>query len=560
MGASSNNAGITRRAMMATAGAAIVGGRLGFASQASSGGASAPLVATKLGRIQGEHLDGVNRFLGIRYAQSIAGRNRFAAPKPVVAWTGVREAVRFAPSSPQPASEMQTPVSPAFTPPSYVVPGDDCLALNVWAPATPANARLPVMVWLHGGGWTSGSGSCAIYDGANLARRGDVVVVTLNHRLGASGYTDFSRVVGGPFADSANLGVRDIVAALEWVRDNIAAFGGDPGLVTIFGESGGGWKVCTMLGMPSAKGLFHRAVVESGPLTRFLTPAQADDLARAVLSELGLTPATAAEGLNSVTFEQVVAAQQRIGASRPMSMQAPGFPSGFWPVVDGATIPNHVFSPGAAPTSLGVPLLVGQNGTEFTLFMLGDRAAYALDDAQLKERVTKAFGETAAPAVLDTYRRAFPGDGPSALWFRLYSDYAMGALNVAVLDARAVPGAAAVYAYRFDWQTPIMGGKLFSPHTIEIPFVFDNATTEAGVAITGGGPEVAALAKTVSSAWVDFARTGKPAAPGLPAWPTYSRERRESMHLDIKSGAAPYMDPAMVTLFHDKLWKQAGLD
>jgi para-nitrobenzyl esterase len=519
-----------------------------------------PVLETKSGRIQGERLDSVMRFLGIPYAQSIAGRNRFAPPQPVEPWSGVREAVRYADSSPQQASGLTgpTPVSPAFRPPAYVEPGDDCLALNVWTPKG-ADGSLPVMVWLHGGGWTSDSGSCFIYDGENLASRGDVVVVTINHRLGASGLTDFSRVLGGEFADSSNLGIRDIIAALEWVRDNVAAFGGNPDLVTIFGESGGGWKVSTMLGIPSAKGLFHRAIIESGPLTRFMTPEQADGVANAVLSELGVTPDTA-DRLHDISFQEVVAAEARVLANTPMSMQAPGFPTGFWPVIDGDIIPDHAFDPDAAPSSLDVPLLIGQNGTEFTLFMLGDQSAYTLDDAGLELRTAGTFGQDAAPQILETYRRDFPDYDPSGLWFRIFSDYAMGALLSAVMDARSVPGAAPVYAYRFDWQTPIFDGKLYSPHTIEIPFVFDNANTEAGVVMTGGGPEVAVLAKTVSSAWVEFARTGTPAAEGLPEWPAFSKDGRESMHIDSTSRVGPYMDPAMVELFHDKLWKRAGLD
>jgi para-nitrobenzyl esterase len=556
---SSNEGGMTRRTMIgrtmiAVAGAATVGCRIDSRSRAGNGH---PVVETRSGRVQGERLDGVERFLGIPYAQSIAGRNRFAPPRPVEPWAGVREAVRYADSSPQQASELTTPVTPAFQPPAYVQPGNDCLALNVWAPES-VDGSLPVMVWLHGGGWTSGSGSCFIYDGENLASRGEVIVVSINHRLGASGLTDFSRVLGGEFADSSNLGIRDIIAALEWVRDNIAAFGGNPELVTIFGESGGGWKVSTLLGAPSAKGLFHRAIIESGPLTRFMTPDQADEIANAVLSELGVTADTA-DKLHDISVEGIVAAEARVLASTPMSMQAPGFPTGFWPVIDGEIIHDHVFDPDAAPSSLDVPLLIGQNGTEFTLFMLGDQAAYSLDDAGLEQRVARTFGQDAAPQILRTYRRDFPDYDPSALWFRIFSDYAMGALNSEIMDVRSVPGAAPVYTYRFDWQTPIRDGKLYSPHTIEIPFVFDNATTEAGIVMTGGGPEAAALAKTVSSAWVEFARTGRPAGPGLPAWPMYSTERRESMHLDTTSRVAPYMDPNMVELFHDRLWKRAGL-
>jgi para-nitrobenzyl esterase len=519
----------------------------------------ADVVKTKSGRIQGEIQNGVIRFLGIPYAQSIADRNRFAPPQPVEPWTDVRQTVRYADSSPQQASDptSASPVTPAFKPPAYVEPGDDCLALNVWAPEG-ADGSLPVMVWLHGGGWTSGSGSCFIYDGENLASRGDVVVVTINHRLGASGLTDFSRVLGGEFSNSSNLGIRDIIAALEWVRDNIAAFGGNPDLVTIFGESGGGWKVNTMLGVPSAKGLFHRAIVESGPLTRFLTPEQADEIANAVLKELGVTPENP-EALYDISFQDLLDAEAAVMANTPMSFRAPGFPAGFWPVIDGDIIPDHVFDPDAAPSSLDVPLLIGQTGTEFTLFMLGDQAAYSLDNAGLEQRVAGTFGQDAAPQILKTYRRDFPDYDPSGLWFRIFSDFAMGALSSEIMDVRSVPGAAPVYAYRFDWQTPIFDGKLYSPHTIEIPFVFDNVTTEAGIVMTGGGADAAALAKTVSSAWVAFARTGKPAAEGLPEWPVFSKDGRESMHINSTSQVGPYMDPSMVKLFHDILWTRAGL-
>ena len=545
-----------RRSVVVTGAAALLAPGLPLGAQTLA----APVVETSAGPVQGLRLGGVNRFLGIPYAQSIAGSNRFAPPRPVRPWTGPRDATRYADSAPQSEADPVggTPVTPAFAEPSYVRPGDDCLALNIWAPEG-ADGTLPVMVWLHGGGWISGSGSCAIYDGENLAGRGDVVVVTLNHRLGASGLTDFSRVLGGEFADSANLGIKDIVAALEWVRDNIAGFGGNPGLVTIFGESGGGWKVNTILGVPAARGLFHRAIVESGPLTRFMTPEQADEVAGAVLAELGVGPENAS-ALQDISFTQVVAAQAAVMAQTPMSFQAPGFPSGFWPVVDGDFIPRHVYHPDVAETARDIPLLIGQTGTEYTLFMLGDKAAYTLDDAGLEGRVTQVFGPQDTPQILAAYRRDFPSDDPSALWFRVFSDYAMGALNSEIMDLRASSGAGGVHAYRFAWQTPIHEGKLYSPHTIEIPFVFDNATTEAGIVMTGGGAGVATLARTVSTAWVRFAKTGKPTAPGLPDWPEYSSEGRLAMHLDITSRAAPFIDPAIARLFLTHLRERAGVE
>lgn len=250
-----------------------------------------------------------------------------------------------------------------------------------------------------------------------------------------------------------------MVAALEWVRDNIAAFGGNPDLVTIFGESGGGWKVNTLLGTQPAQGLFHRAIVESGPLTRFASHEQADAVAEKVLQALGITRDNA-EKLHEISFEQVLEAEAAVMAETPMSFQTPGFPSGFWPVLEDGFLPEHVYEPQAVASSRDVPLMLGQTGTEMSLFMLGDEAAYALDETGLEQRVGAMFEQDGAK-VLETYRTDFPDYVPSALWFRIVSDYMMGALSSAVLDARAVPDSAPVYAYRFDWMTPIADGRLF---------------------------------------------------------------------------------------------------
>ncbi|MEC7762074.1 MAG: carboxylesterase family protein [Pseudomonadota bacterium] len=549
---------MTRRQMLATSGAAIAATQV-LRSPALAQAAGRPVVRTAAGDVAGEAVNGVNRFLGIRYAQPISGANRFLPPQPVAPWDGVYEATRHADISPQGGADPTgaTPVTPAFANPDYVDAGDDCLALSVWTPEG-ADGTLPVMVWLHGGGWTTGAGSCAIYDGQNLASRGDVVVVTINHRLGASGLTDFSRIVGGDYAGSANLSVQDMLAALEWVNTNIAGFGGNPELVTIFGESGGGWKVNTMQGVPAAEGLFHRAIVESGPLTHFYTTDEGDAVASAMLDALGLNPETAAEGLANLTHEQVVEAEAVV--AQGMGMSAPGFPMGFWPVIDGSLIQGHVFDGTAAPSSLGVPLLIGQTGTEFSLFMLGDEAAYELDDAGVDQRIGGMMGAEPGAMVLATYRADYPDLEPSELYFRIFSDFAMGVLSLVIADTRVASGAAPTYAYRFDWNTPIEGDRIYSPHTIEIPFVFDNATTEAGVVMTGGGDEAAALAATVSEAWVQFAKTGVPSAPGLPEWPVYTPEGREAMHLDTSAAVAPYMPPELVEGFKTSLFAQAGRD
>ncbi len=520
------------------------------------------VVSIDAGLVRGEQVHEVHRFLGIPYAQSIAGKNRFMPPQPVVPWDGIKDTVRFAESSPQQGADPTgaTPVSPAFETPEYVESGDNSLALNIWTPEK-ADGTLPVMVWLHGGGWTSGSGSCYIYDGEHLASRGDVVVVTINHRLGASGFTDFSRIIGGEFTDSSNLGIQDIIAALEWVRDNIASFGGDPDLVTIFGESGGGWKVATMLGVPSAEGLFDHAIMQSGPLTRFLTPDESDALASSMLKELGITKENY-EKLNELSAQDIMDAEARVMANSSMAsmMSAPGFPTGFWPVVDGDIIPDHVFDGTPAPSSTDVPLLIGTNGTEFTLFMTGDQQAFNLDEAGLQARMNGMFGPDLTGMILSIYTRDFPEYDPSGIWFRIVSDFMMGTLNNEIMDVRSIEGAAPVYSFRFDWQTPIDDGKLYSPHTIEIPFVFNNANTEAGIIMTGGGEDAQKLAETVSSAWVEFAKTGKPVADNLPEWPVYTSQGRESMHLDNESFAAPYMDPKIFNLFRNMLWTMAGLN
>lgn len=551
---SSGGPDMSRRTLLAAGAATLT------AACTTTGGAiassSSPEVATANGILRGERLGGVHRFLGIPYAQSISRRNRFAPPQPVIAWSGVRDATRYADNSPQQAADPTggSPVTPAFDPPAYVVPGDDCLALNVWAPEN-ADGTLPVMVWLHGGGWTSGSGSCAIYDGQNLASRGDLVVVTINHRLGASGLTDFSRVLGGAFADSANLSIRDMVAALEWVRDNISAFGGNPDLVTIFGESGGGWKVNTLLGTLPAQGLFHRAIVQSGPLTRFASHEQADEVARKVLDALGITAANA-EKLNEISYEQLLEAESAVMGNSPMSMGTPGFPSGFWPVLEDGFLPRHVFEPDAASTSIGVPLMVGHNATEMSLFMLQDEAAYSLDAGGLEQRVAGLF-EQDSDLVLATYGTEYADETPSKVWFRILSDYMMGTISTEILDTHSQAGGADTYGYRFEWETPIEGGKLFSPHTIEIPFVFDNVSTPAGVVMTGGDSEAVLLGKQVSEACVTFAKSGTPAAPGLPQWPAYSSADRRAMHFDAVNAVSPYMPEPTIPLFHDKLWQAA---
>ncbi|GGF77578.1 carboxylesterase/lipase family protein [Alteromonas lipolytica] len=538
----------SRRAVIKAVGAGML--LTGMSVHAKAKG---PVVETQYGKLEGFTRGNVNCFYGIRYGQPIAGKNRFKPPQPVKAWSGVKKADTFANSSPQQPSSGggRTPVGVAFADDPSVSRGDDCLALNVWAPAN-VKGKLSVMVWFHGGGFSGGSGSSPLTNGTNLAGRGDVIVVTVNHRLAASGYVDFSRVLGGDFADSDNLGTKDMVAALKWVNTNIEAFGGDTDRVMIFGESGGGWKVSTLMGVPSAKGLFQRAAIQSGPLLSFMSQEEADKVANIMLEELGVTKETAHK-IHDMSFEDIVAAEKR--ASARFSRAAPGFPAGFWPVVDGEFIVDHVFDPVANASAKGVSLLIGQTGTEMSLFMIPDKAAYNLTDEQLDARVTAKFGEQYAPTVLSSYRQAFAGKTPSFLWFRMISDAVMGTLLVAIADAKMVPGGAPVYTYRFEMESPIMEGKLYSPHTLEIPFVFDTANEE-GKVITGGGEEVKKLASDISSAWVQFAKTGNPSVAALPAWPEYSTANRATMHLDVQSKAGTYMPVDVIPIMHELVFNQ----
>ena len=354
-----------------------------------------PIVETAHGKVRGVAADGVSSFKGIPYGASTAGRNRFMPPVAPTPWPGVRDALSYGPSAPQNPSSMRGLVDPKSAFAAYgdadgIVESEDCLVLNVWTPAADDSSARPVMVWLHGGGFQASSGSPPIYDGSNLARRGDVVVVSVNHRLGALGYTFFAGIGGSDFSDSRNAGMLDLVAALDWVRGNIAKFGGDPRKVTIFGESGGGQKVSTLMAMPAAKDLFHRAVVQSGPGLKMNKLSHANEVAEMLLAELGLSRGQVREA-QSVPVERIVAAQAAVQIK--LGARVPGFIQGFSPVVDGVTLPRHPFDPDAPDVSAGVPLIIGYNRTEMTLFMAGDAKAFSLDEDGLHRRAGRLLGD-----------------------------------------------------------------------------------------------------------------------------------------------------------------------
>jgi para-nitrobenzyl esterase len=393
--------------------------------------------------------------------------------------------------------------------------------LNVWTRGLKDGGKRPVMFWIHGGGFQSGSGSSPGYDGTNLCKRGDVVVVTINHRLNAMGFMFLGDIGGAEFANTGNVGMLDIVHALKWVRDNIENFGGDPNRVMIFGESGGGRKVGTLLGMPDAKGLFHRAVIESGPQIKSITREDATFAAQAVLDELQIAKGDFRK-LQQVPLDKLMPAY--LAASRKHRFTHTV--TGFAPVVDGKVLPQHIFHPSASPVMPEIPVIVGTNRTELTLQMVGDTAAFNLDEAGMQARVKEAFGDK-AQSLIETYRKEVPNVSPSELFFLMVSDRNYCAPSMKIAERRAALGKAPVYFYYFSWETPINGGKMHSPHALEIAFAFDN--TEKSARFTGGGPRAAALADKMSDAWIAFARTGNPNTPKWPTWTPYDAINRASL-------------------------------
>jgi para-nitrobenzyl esterase len=480
---------------------------------------------TTFGRVRGVDMDGIKTFKGIPYGASTAGRNRFMPPVDPAKWTGVRDALAYGASAPQrEPGAASTASSRAVAARGLPPEGEDCLVLNVWTPAVGDGRKRPVMVWCHGGGFATGSGSSPVTDGTNLARRGDVVVVSINHRLNVLGFTSLAELGGKEFAESGAVGMLDIVHALRWVRSNIAQFGGDGGNVTVFGQSGGGRKVATLLAMPQAKGLFHRAIIESGATLKLVEPEQGARVARELVKHLGLD-ATKWRYLTEVPLDKLMSAY----FATVRDMKVDQMTMGFSPNVDGMAISQHPFHPQAAAVSADVPLMLGSTRTELTAS--ADEAAFKLDDAGLRARLGELLREHAS-RVLNVYRDANPNASPSDLYFLIASDERYSAPVMKIAERRAALGNGPVYLYYFRWETPLDGGKYKAPHTVEIPFVFQNLDASPW---TANVPGAAALADQVSDAWLAFARSGNPNTPKLPQWPAFDAQRRATMVLDTKS-------------------------
>jgi para-nitrobenzyl esterase len=484
------------------------------------------IVETTAGKVRGANVNGIRTFRGVPYGASTAGPGRFLPPRRPQPWSGVRDALDLGPQCPQ-LPGFKTPEIQLMQNLSAGPSSEDCLVLNVWTPGTDS-AKRPVMFWLHGGGFQFGSGGQPFFDGANLARRGNVVTITINHRLGCLGYLHLADLGGPEYATSGNVGMLDAIAALEWVRDNIERFGGDPENVMIFGESGGGSKVSVLLGMPAAKGLFHRAAIESGPALTATSRESAARTATAFLGVLGLDK-TELDRLKTIPVGRLIEAQSLTRG-------------GFSPVHDGDVIPANMFDPVATNLSEDVPLLIGSNKDEGTFLLQRDDELFTLDESGLRTRVENFAGgsEEAATRVIDVYRRAYPDASPTDRWVQIYTDRQMRMRSITLAERKAALKKAPVYMYFFAWDTVGFGGKYKTLHMAEIPFVFDNIA--AADTMTHGLPEATALAAKVSEAWIAFARSGQPASPGLPAWPAYSADNRATMILDTRPRVE--VDPA----------------
>jgi para-nitrobenzyl esterase len=471
-------------------------------------------VETDGGRIQGLISSGIRQFKGVPYGASTAGVNRFQAPKPVKPWMGVRNCLGYAAVSPQVpydvghdyARLIQFDLNVAFG-----GMGEDCLHLNIWTPGTGRQEKRAVLVCIHGGGFAICSGNHPMYDGTKLAQSGDVVVVTVTHRLSSFGHLNLQDLGSpGPWSDAGAAGMLDLVAALAWVRDNIENFGGDPGCVTIFGQSGGGWKVSTLLAMPAARGLFHRAMIQSGSLVAHMPREVAAQVSQAFIAQLGLTAATLAR-IQDLPWTQLLAAQTAVGAHA------------FVPSIDGKHIPTHPETQ-AASLSAHVPLIISTTLDDAGLFF--DR--FAMTEQELTDTLSASYGAKAG-SMEKTYREHFPIKSPYLLHAQMITDAGFRRFAHAQAEARALPQHAPVYTYLWEWTCPAFDGKFGATHAMDVAASMDN---ERDAILGSGSSDARRMCGTLASALLAFAKTGNPNNSQIPHWPRFDASQRSTMVFD----------------------------
>jgi para-nitrobenzyl esterase len=488
------------------------------------------IAETLTGKVQGGFADDVLYFKGIPYAAPPVGAARFKPPTKPAPWSGMRDATRFGARAMQKeggAMNLAPPIQAVFADPPAQPVSEDCLYLNVWTPAVDDGGDRPVMVWLHGGAFISGNGSQPRVDGTRLAAKGNVVVVTLNHRLGAFGYLYLAELGGAEYAASGNPGMLDIVAALEWVRDNIEKFGGDPDNVTLFGESGGGAKACTLMAMPAARGLFHKAIVQSGPSVETMDAAAATATARQVMKELG---AASVPDVVAAPAEKLLAAQNAVLARIGALSFANRRKQGFNPVIDGATLPGGPFAPAAPAIAADIPLLIGTNRDEVNLFFGMAPWAEGLSEDKLRDAARQFLGDR-TDAIVAAYRAARPDASPRDLVLSIATDQSIRLPSLTIAERKVAQHGAPVYVYLFTWATPVVDGRLGACHALEIPFVFDNLDKTR---LTGDSPTRGVLADAMSRAWIEFAYKDNPNHGGIPYWPAYNTAERPTMIFDLQ--------------------------
>jgi len=507
-------------------------------------GSQAPVTDTDNGKVRGYIHNNIHTFKGIPYGSA----KRFEAAQKPPAWEGVKSTTMFGPVSPliNPTTSIQDESEFVFDH-DWGFPNEDCLSLNVWTPAVNDDKKRPVMFWIHGGGFTTGSShELPSYDGENLAEKGDVVVVSINHRLNVLGFLDLS-AYGDKYKHSANNSILDMVLALEWVRDNISNFGGDPNNVTIFGQSGGGAKVNTLMAMPKAKGLFHKAINQSGSFrSAMLEKEDTQAIAKETMAQLGLTQSNV-DSIQNIPFEVLAKASTKALGVVSEKMKAAGKPViGFglnWgPSRDGNDLPYQVSSPEALALSKNIPLLIGTAKNEFAPFM-NMRFVGASKETIMKQ--IKEQYKDKADAYIAAARKAYPNDTDPKDLLDIDTMFRPGAV-VQANDKSTLEGGAPVYMYLFTWQSPVFDGKYKALHCMELPFMFDNI--DLANQMTGGGKDAHALAEKMSGAWLNFAKTGNPNYKNLPEWPAYTPTNTATMHFDNTCQIKPQLDKELFAI------------